>query len=162
MLKTLRAVKSFLESDLETALIHVEDLFSLEADRWKFLDTYQNNNQQYPSISVLANTQGEQVINAGNSNVPGFTLARRFENVNIIVWHRGNRATSRRIEDNVMLYMDALDHLFENEANLNDERNYRWVRITGTDYTDLFPEDIKQTQNILLKGAVFSLEVRPN
>ncbi|RKZ08425.1 hypothetical protein DRQ25_09140 [Candidatus Fermentibacteria bacterium] len=160
---TLQDVKAFLISDFESALAHVEGIYGLTADRWQFMDTYQSNGQQFPSVSILANNQTAFIFpTPGNSNNPGFKINRRFDNVQIIVWHRGNRATSRRIEDNVMMYMDAFDYLFTNEANLNDERKYRHVRITGTDFTDLFPEDIRQTQGALIKGAVFSIEVRPN
>lgn len=159
MLQSQRDVKTFLTNNLEAGLVHIENLYSLTADRWKFLDIYLAPAQQYPSISILANSTGEQQIGAGNRANNG--LVRRFNNIQVSVWHRGNRSSTRKIEDNVVMYMDAFEYIFENDANMS-LRTYQFVRITGTDYTELFPESIKNAQSLLLKGAVLSIELRPN
>lgn len=160
MLQVQQDVLGFLESNLESGLLYVEGVYGITVDRWKFMDTYINQGKQYPSISVLPENTGEVLVGAGNSN--GVIGTRRYDNVSIVVWHRGNKTASRRIEDNVTAYMDALNYIFENDANISLPRKYQLIRATGTDYTDLFTESVSNTQTTLLKGAVFTIEIRPN
>lgn len=160
MLQSQQDVLAFLEANLETALLYVENIYGITLDRWKFMETCINQGKQYPSISILAQSTGEVSIGPGNSN--GAIGSRRYDNINIVVWHRGNKTASRKIEDNVTAYMDALDYLFENNANMDLPRKYQLIRATGTDYTDLLTESVSNAQSTLLKGAVFTIEIRPN
>lgn len=159
MLQSQQNVKTFLTAELEASLVYVEGIYGIDVDRLKFMDIYQSPGQQFPSLSILPGSTSEfQLPGPGNSA----SFIRRFDNINIVVWHRGNRADSRSIEDNVTAYMDALDYLYNNKADMDMPRQYQFVRITGTDYTDLFSDPISKTTTRLLKGAVFSIELRPN
>ncbi len=157
MIESLKDIKTFLTDNLEAGIAHIETENSITIERWRFLDTYQADNEQFPSVSILPDNTGEQLPGAGNRGSNG--IIQRYDNINIIVWDRGNRTNTRKIEDNVIGYMEALNYLFMNNADMDGE--YMLLKITGTSYTDLFPDPARQTMNSLLKGGVFALEVRP-
>ena len=159
MIRTQRDILAFLESELQAYLDAIATEFSIDIDTWKEIGIGRQRGKQYPSVGIEANTTGEQIIIPGNAGPS--VMVRRFDNVNIVVWHRGNNNATRKIEENVTGYMDALSNLFSDKADM-DSRSYLMIKITGTEYTDLFPDPASKSQTILLKGAVFTIEVRPN
>jgi hypothetical protein len=160
IIDTLNDIQSFLESNLIDYLTEVESNYSITIDHPKELGKGRQRGQQFPSIGIEAQSSGSTDIIPGNAGVSSFP--RRIHFVNLVIWHRGNDTQTRNIEENVLGYTVALERLFTEKADLDNEGRYQLVLITSTGYTDLIAEPVSKTSILLLKGATFSLEIRPN
>ena len=159
MIQVLKDIETFLKANLQAYLDTIATEQSITVDSWKELGIYRQRGQQYPSVSIEPTSTGDLEFVPGNGGVG--SMVRRIDNITIVVWHRGNRTTTRIIEENAVAYMDALERLFTEKADM-ENRAYQLVLIKDTAYTDLFPDTAGQTANVLLKGAAFTIEVRPN